>query len=80
MIAGGTKRNRSWMDKKTLWQSKCDETLNTILCDAQTSGGLLISVAEQKVQDLLNKMIQLGVIGTVIGNIVPMNKYHLEIT
>ena len=79
MIAGGTKRNRSWMDKKTLWRSKCDEILNTILCDAQTSGGLLISVAEQKVQDLLNKMIQLGVSGTIIGNIVPLNKYHLEI-
>ena len=80
MIAGGTKRNISWMDKKTVWRFECDETLNAILCDAQTSGGLLISVAEPKAQDLLNKMVKLGVIGAIIGRIAPINKYHVEIT
>jgi len=80
MIAGGTRRNINWMDKKTGWRSKFDETLNAILCDAQTSGGLLVSVAEPKSQDLLNQLVQLGVSGTIIGRIGPIDEYHLEIT
>ena len=79
MIPSGTKRNRKWMDSRALWRSNRDEILNTILCDAQTSGGLLISVAEQTLQGMLNKMAELGFVGEVIGQIVEQSEYYLEI-
>src|SRR5512147_1838036 len=38
----GLKRNRAYLEPLVEWKTK-DETLRALLCDPQTSGGLLIS-------------------------------------
>jgi selenide, water dikinase len=42
-IAGGTLRNRSWIETAASWSVEVAEPLRWLLCDAMTSGGLLIA-------------------------------------
>jgi selenide,water dikinase len=43
-VPGGTARNREAADGYTSWDSRVDDATRTLLCDAQTSGGLLLFV------------------------------------
>jgi selenide,water dikinase len=45
-IAGGTRRNRDWVEDFVDWESEVPESLRWLLCDAMTSGGLLIAAAD----------------------------------
>jgi selenide,water dikinase len=42
-IAGGTRRNREWVEPHVDWDPSVPEELRWLLCDAMTSGGLLIA-------------------------------------
>lgn len=44
MVPGGTLRNRTSLAERLLWHEAIGEPLQLALCDAQTSGGLLIAV------------------------------------
>jgi selenide, water dikinase len=52
-IPGGTKRNREALAADVRFDPAVPETIRTLLCDAQTSGGLLIAVAADRVAALL---------------------------
>jgi selenide, water dikinase len=42
-IAGGTRRNRRWLEQSVSWGPGVDESHRWLLCDAMTSGGLLVA-------------------------------------
>jgi selenide,water dikinase len=42
-IAGGTRRNRDWVEPSVRWSRTVPEARRWLLCDAMTSGGLLIA-------------------------------------
>jgi selenide, water dikinase len=42
-IAGGTRRNREWVEEWVDWDESVPEHLRWLLCDAMTSGGLLVA-------------------------------------
>ena len=42
-VAGGTRRNRSWAEERVEWAPTVPEELRWLLCDAMTSGGLLVA-------------------------------------
>ncbi len=42
-IAGGTRRNRDWVEPCVDWDGGVPEHLRWLLCDAMTSGGLLVA-------------------------------------
>ena len=42
-IAGGTRRNREWLEQSVSWGAGVDEPHRWLLCDAMTSGGLLMA-------------------------------------
>jgi selenide, water dikinase len=44
-IAGGTRRNREWVEPLVDWDGAVPEELRWLLCDAMTSGGLLVAAA-----------------------------------
>jgi selenide, water dikinase len=44
-IAGGSRRNRAWVEEVVSWESGVGEQRRWLLCDAMTSGGLLIAAA-----------------------------------
>lgn len=68
---GGTHRNLESVDDVIKWQPGVDEMVKLLLADAQTSGGLLISVASDKKDRLLGELEAAGVeIRAVIGEMV----------
>jgi selenide, water dikinase len=42
-IAGGTRRNRRWVEPNVAWGPAVEEPRRWLLCDAVTSGGLLVA-------------------------------------
>jgi selenide,water dikinase len=42
-IAGGTRHNRDWVEPHVSWDPGVPEELRWLLCDAMTSGGLLVA-------------------------------------
>jgi selenide,water dikinase len=42
-LSGGTRRNRAWVEPSVEWTSDVPEERRWLLCDAMTSGGLLIA-------------------------------------
>ena len=55
-IPGAAFRNLEYTEKHTLFADDLDYNLRMASCDAQTSGGLLISVREQDAQSLLREL------------------------
>jgi selenide, water dikinase len=68
-IPGGTDRNRASLEQAVTWQG-VEETAQVLLCDAQTSGGLLIAVTEAKTDSLLRALQAQGTpVQAVVGEI-----------
>lgn len=76
---GGLKRNRAYGAEKTLWQGGT-ETQQAVLADPQTSGGLLISVAPDRLDDLLAGLRARDV-GTraIVGEVVARTDHVVEV-
>ena len=47
-LAGGTRRNREWVEPHVEWDAAVPEALRALLCDAMTSGGLLVAAAPER--------------------------------
>ena len=45
-IAGGSRRNRDWVEPAVEWAESVPDPLRWLLCDAMTSGGLLVAAPE----------------------------------
>ena len=69
IIPGGTKRNLSFIKNSIMFSDKLNEIDQHLLADAQTSGGLLISVSNEKVSELESKLIENGCSAMNIGTI-----------
>ena len=77
---GGTHRNLKSVSKVISLQPEITQEDMILLCDAQTSGGLLISVAEEKAAQLLKELEDAGVQGArLIGNIVEGESGRIEV-
>ena len=69
---GGTGRNVDSVADVTDWPDGLDEVWPVLLCDAQTSGGLLISVSPDKSEQLLAGLSDVGVVAaSIVGEIAP---------
>lgn len=69
-VPGGTKRNyRSVKDVVDFGSTSSD--MRTLLADAQTSGGLLLAVAESRLRALVSAITGSGDLAAVIGRIEP---------
>ena len=69
---GGTHRNQASVEDYVDWDDALSGDDRLLLCDAQTSGGLLISVAEERLPALLDALEERGVstravLGTITG-------------
>ncbi len=79
-IPGGTKRNEEAAGKYTAWSRHVDGTTRTVLCDAQTSGGLLVAVEPGGAEDLIGALqAQLTPAAAAIGEIVAGEAGSVEV-
>jgi len=74
-IPGGTKNNLEFVNPIVEWDAGISDLIKNILCDAQTSGGLLVSIPENEAGNFINVLLlEKKVTGTVIGKIVAEGK------
>lgn len=77
LVPGGTHRNRKFRSPQVEMDQTLTPEIIDILYDPQTSGGLLISVAQEKADKLLNKLREEGINeAAIIGEVTsePMGK------
>jgi len=67
-VPGGTRRNLDDLIDRIDFGS-CNEAVRLTLADPQTSGGMLIAVPEDRVQDMLDDLRKEAPIATVIGRV-----------
>jgi len=72
LIPGGAYANRDYVQPGLIISGDTvgDRELD-VLCDPQTSGGLLISVSAAKENELLEKLADRGITAAVIGRVIP---------
>ena len=71
VLPGGSLANREFYSKHVIWEPTAGEKLQPVLYDAQTSGGLFISVDQTKASQLLEQLHDNGVPeATVIGEVI----------
>jgi selenide,water dikinase len=80
IIPGAVERNREFVSDGLEVASGVDEALVHLGCDAQTSGGLLITVASERLQRLEQELAQRGVKAFVIGRFVGPSNGRIRVT
>ncbi|MFD1953603.1 selenide, water dikinase SelD [Paenibacillus thailandensis] len=68
-VPGGTKNNYNHVEKDVDFPEDMDQIDRWILCDAVTSGGLLISVAGGEAERLLGELKEAGVEASLVGEV-----------
>ena len=77
---GGTRRNLDSMEGVARWDEGISEAAKLLLCDAQTSGGLLMSVPRGREAGLIDFLRAHGADGCRIGEIVKSPDTYIEVT
>jgi len=67
-VPGGTRRNLEDLGDRIVFGDQ-DETTRLILADAQTSGGLLISVPKEHADELMKLLEAAGPVAAIIGRV-----------
>ncbi|GGK11896.1 selenide, water dikinase [Caldalkalibacillus thermarum] len=80
IVPGGTKANHRWLSDCVSYAEGIDELEQWILCDAVTSGGLLMAAAEQDAAGLLAALHQQGVDAAEIGYVTSDHPGCIKVT
>jgi selenide,water dikinase len=76
---GGTHRNLESVEKDARWHRDISPAAKLLLCDAQTSGGLLIALPHAKAPALLRELEARDVQGVVVGEVTEAGRKRLEV-
>ena len=80
-VPGGTFRNMSGVEDTVDWDDRLSDQQRLLMCDAQTSGGLLISVPKAKLDQLLSELAVSSVeTRAVVGEITAENSGRIRVT
>ena len=72
VIPGGTKRNIKYVEDKISYMSELSTYCKSILCDAQTSGGLLIAMDKKDAVEYIKELEELSFgYASIIGHVIP---------
>lgn len=79
IIPGGSKKNHKWLSGRIQYEN-IDDVDQLILCDAITSGGLLITVPESEAEPFLNDLKAKGVEwASIIGTVTDQNPGRITV-
>lgn len=70
-VPGGSARNREFVGLVVDWADEVTSVMRDLLCDAQTSGGLLAALAASDASELAAEWEAAGYASAVIGSIEP---------
>jgi selenide,water dikinase len=78
-VPGGTRSNERFLRSKVRWRDSIPAPLRTVLSDAQTSGGLLIAIAAENADTLLNALRANAVAGHLVGELTAGTPGEIEV-
>jgi selenide,water dikinase len=78
-VPGGTGRNQGDLARDTTWAEGTSDTTKVLLNDAQTSGGLLISVPQDGTEELLEELAGKALVAAVIGEVLEGEAGKVEV-
>jgi selenium donor protein len=80
VIPGGSENNLKYMANWVIWDNGISEITKLLLCDAQTSGGLLISISAGAADGLLNDLRNAGIEhAAIIGRFLKPGKGRIRV-
>jgi selenide,water dikinase len=72
VIPGGTKKNMKYMEEKVLYMSNLSHYCKALVCDAQTSGGVLIAMDPADAKEYIKEIQDLTFgYASIIGEVIP---------
>ncbi len=77
---GGTRANRKFLADWVEYAANITENMQLLLCDAQTSGGLLAAVPESIAPIILDELKQSGVTGAIVGKMEEAGKGTIRVS
>lgn len=78
-VPGGTKRNSRDLDPDLSLAPEIDAVTRTLLCDAQTSGGLLMAVPPSQVAAVQKALREVGIDAARVGRLVEGRPGRIEV-
>jgi selenide,water dikinase len=79
-IPEGSHNNHSYLAEFAEYDASVSLEAELLLCDAQTSGGLLMAVSPERADDLLTMLSDTSTKGHVIGEIIPKPSGRILVT
>lgn len=80
MVPGGTHTNRQFLEDKVTLPKEMSWERSMLLFDAQTSGGLFISVAKEKTEALVARLLEEGLeVAALVGEVVEDHPARVEV-
>ena len=79
VVPGGTLSNLKFAKERADWNKEITDEEKLVLADAQTSGGLLISLPGDKKDKLLQALTAKGISGAVIGEIIEDKRCRIQV-
>lgn len=79
IIPGGSRKNHKWLSGNIEYDQNISEVEQLILCDAVTSGGLLISLPEAEAASLQQKLRENNVQSAIIGHVTGENSGRITV-
>lgn len=77
-VPGGTRKNLAYVEPVTAFDADVGEVDRLLLADAQTSGGLLLSVPEATSRELVRRLVECGHTAADIGGLEPRGRGEPE--
>lgn len=78
-VPGGTRANRLHVAPDVVYDARLGDAEQFLLNDAQTSGGLLISVSEKKKEEMEQALLERGVRVACIGEVEPRREAIIQV-
>jgi len=79
-LPGGSRRNRVYIEESIKWGGNVGESSRMILSDAQTSGGLLISIERDRADELIGLLRENGdEYSSIVGEVIRSEEQLLNV-
>lgn len=79
IVPGGAKRNLAYLEPYLIWQGSVMPEEKDLLCDPQTSGGLLLAMAEKQAARYVEELGAIGLAGSIIGYVETENSGRIMV-
>jgi selenide, water dikinase len=77
-LPGAAFRNLEFIEHGCAFSSRIDYGHKMLLCDAQTSGGLLMCIPAEKAESMVGNLKQAGYVGAaIVGEVIAKEKYDI---